>query len=500
MDALNNLILGFSIALTPTNLLWCFAGLVLGTIVGIIPGLTSTGTIAMLLPLAFKMDPVTGMIMMAGIYYGSNFAGSTTSILLNVPGEPNSVITCVDGYPLARQGRAGPALGITAIASFIAGTFSVVGLVLLAPPISRFALRLGPPEFFALMTLGLTLVAFLTGRSAIKGLISGIFGIWLAGIGTDLFTAEPRFTFGRLELLDGIPFIVVAIGIFAVSEVLVNMEAKVGAALFKVPSKLRNLLPNLQDLKDSRFAFVNGSLIGFVIGVLPGAGATIASFVSYGVEKAFSRHPEKFGNGAIEGVAAPEGANSSATGGAMVPLLTLGIPGSNTTAVIFSAMIIWGLRPGPLLIQENPGLFWGLIASMYIGNVVLLILNIPLIPLFVQILRLPSYVLFPGILGLSFIGVYSVHNSLFDVWMMGFFGLLGYAMKKLDFPTAPLVLGMVLGYRWELALRQSLMLSGGKISILFTRPISAAILLTAAGLLCIPLIRWALSGRIKKIN
>jgi putative tricarboxylic transport membrane protein len=500
VDALDNLLLGFSIALTPTNLLWCFVGLVLGTVVGIIPGLTSTGTIAMLLPLAFNMDPVTGVIMMAGIYYGSNFAGSTTSILLNVPGEPNAVITCVDGYPLARQGHAGPALGITAIASFIAGTFSLVALVLVAPPISRFALRLGPPEFFALMSLGLALVAFLTGRSVIKGLMAAIFGVWLAGIGTDLFTGEPRFTFERVELLDGIPFIVVAIGIFAVGEVLVNMETKTGTELFKVPRKLRNLLPNLQDLKESRFAFLNGSLIGFLIGVLPGAGATIASFVSYGVEKAYSRHPEKFGNGAIEGVAAPEGATSSATGGSMVPLLTLGIPGSNTTAVIFSALIIWGLRPGPLMIQENPEFVWGLIASMYIGNVVLLILNIPLIPLFVQILRLPNYVLFPGILGLSIIGVYSVSNSLFHVWTMALFGLLGYAMKKLDFPTAPLVLGMVLGYRWELALRQSLMLSGGNIGILFTRPISAAILLTAAGLLCIPLIKWVRFWRLRTVK
>jgi putative tricarboxylic transport membrane protein len=489
VEGFNNLLVGFSIAATLTNLLWCGVGLVLGTIVGIVPGLTSAGAIAMLLPLAFKMDPVPGIIMMAGIYYGSNFAGSTTSILLNVPGEPNAVITCLDGYPLAQQGRAGPALGITAISSFVAGTVSVIAVMMIAPPISRFALRLGPPEFFALMTLGLTLVAFLTGRSVVKGLLAALFGVWLAGIGTDLFTAEPRFAFDRVELLDGIPFIVVAIGLFAVSEVLLSMEARSGKQLFKVPRELRKLLPSLQDLKDSRFAFLNGAVIGFLIGILPGAGATIASFVSYGIEKAFSRHPDKFGTGVIEGVAAPEGANSSASNGALVPLLTLGLPGSNTTAVIYSALILWGMRPGPLLIQENPELFWGLIASMYIGNLALLVINIPLIPLFVQILRLPHYVLFPGILGLSIVGVYSVNNNVFDVWLMGFFGLLGYAMKKLDFPVAPMVLGMVLGYRWELALRQSLMMSDGSLGIFFTRPIAAVMLLIGAALLCIPLAR-----------
>jgi putative tricarboxylic transport membrane protein len=446
------------------------------------------------------MDPTTAIIMVAGIYYGAKYGGSTTSILLNVPGESASVVTCLDGYQLARQGRAGPALGIAAISSFVAGTFGVVGLMLVAPPVAKFALRFGPPEYFALMVLGLTMVVFLTGRSVIRGIVATLFGLWLASIGTDLFTAQSRFTFGNMELLDGIDFIVVSIGLFAIGEVLVNMESQSGAQIFKVPKGLRNLLPSLQDLKDSRFAFLNGSVVGFFIGVLPGAGSTIASFLSYGLEKAVSRRREKFGTGVIEGVAAPEGANNSETGGALVPLLTLGIPGSATTAILLGALFLWGFRPGPLLIQENPGLFWGLVASMYVGNVMLLVLNLPLVPLFAQILRLPYYVLYPAIFGISIIGVYTVSNSLFDVWMLGFFGLLGYVMRKLDFPAAPLVLGMVLGERLELALRQSLMMSQGHLSILVGRPLSALMLLFAGVLLFMPILNKVRSWRVRAIE
>lgn len=500
MEALSSLLYGFSVALTPANLFWCFVGVFLGTIVGVLPGLGPPATIAMLLPLSFKMDPTTGLIMMAGIYYGSKYGGSTTSILLNVPGESASVVTCLDGYQMARQGRAGPALGIAAVASFVAGSLGVLGLMFIAPPVARFSVRFGPPEYFALMALGLTMVVFLAGKSMIKGLLSALFGLWLASVGTDLFTAEPRFTLGRMELLDGIDFIVVSVGIFAIGEVLVNMESQAGTELFKVPKGLRNLLPTLQDLKDCRFAFLNGSLVGFFIGVLPGAGSTIASFISYGIEKAFSRHPERFGTGVIEGVAAPEGANNSETGGALVPLLTLGIPGSNTAAILLAALILWGFRPGPLLIQENPGLFWGLVASMYVGNVMLLILNLPLIPLFAQILRVPYYVLYPAILGISMVGTYSVSNSLFDVWMVCLFGLLGYLMRKLDFPAAPLILAMVLGERLELALRQSLMMSQGQLSILLNRPISAAILILAVIILFMPLIHKVRSWKVKAIE
>lgn len=497
MDAIGNLVLGFSVALTPSNLFWCFNGVLLGTIVGILPGLGPAATIAMLLPLTYRMDHTTAIIMLAGIYYGSKYGGSTTSILLNVPGESASVVTCLDGYQMARHGRAGAALGIAAIASFVAGTVGVLGLMLIAPPIARFALRFGPPEYFALMALGLSMVIFLAGTSMIKGLLATLVGLWLAGVGTDLFTAESRFTFGQMELLDGIDFVVVSIGIFAVAEVLVNMESAGGTELFKVPKGLRNLLPTLQDLKDCRFAFVNGSVIGFFIGVLPGAGSTIASFLSYGVEKAFSRHPGKFGTGVVEGVAAPEGANNSETGGALVPLLTLGIPGSNTTAILLAALILWGFKPGPLFIQETPGLFWGLVASMYIGNVMLLVLNLPLVPLFAQILRVPYFFLYPAILGISVVGVYSVSNSLFDIWLLGLFGLLGYLMRKLDFPAAPLVLGMVLGDSLERALRQSLMMSQGELSILVTRPLSGGMLLLAAIILFMPMANKVRSWRVK---
>jgi len=497
LEALSDLLLGLSVALTPANLFWCFVGVFLGTIVGVLPGLGSPATIAMLLPLTFRLDPTTAMIMLAGIYYGSKYGGSTTSILLNVPGESASVVTCLDGYQMARQGRAGPALGIAAISSFIAGTVGVLGLMLIAPPVARFAVRFGPPEYFALMCLGLAMVVFLAGKSMIKGLIATLFGIWLAGVGTDIFTAESRFTFGMMELLDGIDFIVVSIGVFAVAEVLVNLESQAGAELFKVPKGLRNLLPSLQDLKDSRFAFVNGSVVGFFIGVLPGAGSTIASFLSYGVEKAFSRHPEKFGTGAVEGVAAPEAANNSETGGALVPLLTLGIPGSATTAMLLAALILWGFRPGPLLIQENPVLFWGLVASMYVGNIMLLILNLPLVPLFAQILRLPYFVLAPAILGISIVGVYSVSQSLFDVWMLGVFGLLGFLMRKLDFPAAPLVLGLVLGDRLEQSLRQALMMSQGHLSILVMRPMSAGLLLLTVVILLMPVAGKIRSWRLK---
>ena len=398
---------------------------------------------------------------------------------------------------MARQGRAGAALGIAAISSFVAGTFGVLGLMLVAPPLARFALKFAPPEYFALMALGLAMVVFLAGKSMLKALLAMLVGLWFATVGTDLFSAESRFTFGRFELLDGIDFIVASIGIFAVGEVLANLETRGGTELFKVSGRLKSLLPTLEEIKACRFAFVNGSLVGFIIGVLPGAGSTISSFISYGLEKAVSKHPEKFGTGVIEGVAAPEGANNSDTCGSLVPLLTLGIPGSNTTAILLAALILWGFRPGPLLIQDNPTLFWGLVASMYIGNIMLLILNLPLVPLFAQILRVPYYVLYPAILGVSIVGAYSVSSSLFDVWMLGFFGLLGYVMRKLDFPAAPLVLGLVLGDGLERALRQSLMMSQGDLSILVTRPLSVTMLLLTLVIILMPLLRKVKQWRLK---
>src|SRR5213083_2853237 len=464
---------GFAVALQPANLLWCLVGVVLGTVVGIMPGLGPPATIAMLLPLTFLMNPAGAMIMLAGIYYGAKYGGSTTSILLNVPGESASVVTCLDGYQMARQGRAGAALGIAAIASFIAGTVGVLGLMLVAPPLAKVALSFSSPEYFALMALGLAMVVLLAGRSMVKALLAMLLVLWIAGIGTDLFSTTSRFTFGRMELLSGVDFVVVAIGVFAIGEVLANMEAREEARLLPVPKGLRNLLPTLQDLKDCRFAFANGSVVGFLVGVLPGV---------------------------VEGVAAPEGANNSETGGALVPLLTLGIPGSGTTAVLLAALVLWGFKPGPLFIPENPALFWGLVASMYIGNVMLLILNLPLVPAFAQVLRAPVFVLYPVILGISIVGVYSASGSLFDVALLAAFGLLGYVMRKLDYSAAPLILGLVLGGAMERALRQSLMMSEGSLSILVARPISAVMLSLALLILLIPFFTKVNAWRLRALD
>jgi putative tricarboxylic transport membrane protein len=500
MEVINGLLHGFGVALMPLNLLWCFIGVLLGTLIGILPGLGPAATIAMLLPLTFQMHPTSAVIMLAGIYYGAKYGGSTTAILLNVPGESASVVTCLDGYQMAKQGRAGPALGIAAISSFIAGTVGVLLLMLVAPPLAKFALSFSSPEYFALMSLGLAMVVLLAGKSLLKALLAMLFGLWIASMGIDLFSDASRFTFGQTHMLDGIDFVIVAIGVFALGEVLGNMESREHAQVLPVPKGLRNLLPNWADMKACRFAFLNGSLIGFVIGVLPGAGSTIASFISYGVEKAVSRHPEKFGTGLPEGVAAPEGANNSETGGALVPLLTLGIPGSATTAILLAAFVLWGLKPGPLMITDNPDLFWGLVASMYVGNVMLLILNLPLVPLFAQLLRVPVYALYPMIFGISIVGVYSVSGSLFDTWMLAAFGLLGYAMRRLDYPSAPLILGLVLGDGMERALRQSLMMSSGDLSILVSRPISAVMLFLAVLILVLPMFRKANAWRVKAIE
>jgi putative tricarboxylic transport membrane protein len=499
MDIADGLLHGFYVALQPTNILWCFVGCLLGTVVGILPGLGPAATLSLLLPLTFSMSPTAGVIMMAGIYYGAKYGGSTTSILLNIPGESSSVATCLDGYQMARKGRAGAALGIAAIASFAAGTVGIVLLTLLAPPVAAFALRFSSPEYFALMVLGLALVVLLSGPSLVKGLLALLVGLWLTSIGTDIFTAQARFIFGQAPLLGGIEFMVVAIGVFALAEVLANIDGGEESQMLPVPRGLRNLLPTWDDLKACRFAFLNGSVVGFLIGVLPGAGGTIASFISYGLEKAVSRHPEKFGTGVPEGVAAPEGANNADTGGALVPLLTLGIPGGSSTAILLAALIIWGIRPGPLMMQESPDVFWGLVASMYIGNVMLLVLNLPLVPLFAQLLRLPTYVLHPFIFGISIIGVYGVTGRMFDTALLAGFGLLGYIMTKLKYPTAPLILGFVLGDAMERALRQSLMMSQGDLTMLVQRPISAVLLAFAALVLVLPLLSYFNRARMRAL-
>ncbi|WP_029356706.1 tripartite tricarboxylate transporter permease [Bosea sp. 117] len=491
MDAIYGLMHGFSVALLPQNLLWCVVGCFLGTVIGVLPGLGPAATIAILLPLTFNMDPTGGIIMLAGIYYGAKYGGSTTSILLNMPGEASSVVSCIDGYQMARKGRAGAALGIAAIASFIAGSIGIVILTLLAPPLAEFALRFSSPEFFALMVVGLALVVLLAGQSMLKALLSLLVGLWLTSIGTDLFTAQSRFTFGLSDLIGGIEFMVIAVGLYAIAEVMMSVDAREKAHLLPVPRGLRNYLPSREELKACRFAFLNGSIVGFFIGMLPGAASSVSSFVSYGIEKAVSKRPEMFGKGAPEGLAAPEGANNADSSGAMLPLLTFGIPAGGSTAILLAALILWGYRPGPLLIVESPDLFWGLVASMYIGNVVLLIMNLPLVPLFAQILRIPLSLLFPIILAVSIIGAYSNSGNLFDVGMLTLFGLVGYVMAKLDFPTTPFVLGFVLGDSLERALRQSLSMSQGDPLILVDRPIAAVLLVVALIILVSPLLgRW----------
>ena len=499
MDILNGLLHGFAVAMTPMNLMMCLVGTLLGTVIGVLPGLGPAATIAMLLPLTLKLDPTGAMIMLAGIYYGAKYGGSTTSILLNVPGESASIVTCLDGYQLARKGRAGAALGMSAIASFVAGTFGVVALMLVAPPLAQLSLAFSAPEYFGLMALGLAMVVLLAGESLTKALLALFVGLWIATIGTDLFTATSRFTFGQVGLLGGIEFVTVAIGVFAIGEVMANMEPTKAPDVLPVPKGLRNLLPTWDDIKRCRFAFLNGSVVGFIIGVLPGAGGTISSFVSYGIEKAVSKHPEKFGTGVIEGVAAPEGANNADTAGALVPLLTLGIPGGSSTAILLAALILWGFKPGPLFIQESPALFWGLVASMYIGNVALLLLNIPLVPLFARLLKMPGYAMYPMVLGVAIVGVYSDAGSLFDLGLLAGFGLLGYAMRKFDFPSAPLVLGLVLGDSMEKALRQALMMSQGDIAVL-GRPIPTVLLSIAALLLVVPLFKKFNAVRMQMID
>ena len=500
MDILNGLAQGFSVALLPVNLMWCFVGCFLGTVVGILPGLGPAATIAMLLPLTYGMNPASGIIMLTGIYYGAKYGGSTTSILLNIPGESSSVATCIDGYAMAKNGRAGAALGIAAIASFIAGTIGVIALTLMAPPIAQFALTFSSPEYFALMALGLSLVVLLSGGSMLKGLLSLLIGLWLTSIGTDLFTAEARFIFGQTTLLGGIDFMVVAIGVFALSEVLASIERREETQVLPVPSGIMNLLPSWAELKACRFAFLNGSVVGFIVGVLPGAGSTIASFISYGLEKAVSKHPEKFGTGVPEGVAAPEGANNADSGGALVPLLTLGLPGGSSTAIMLSALVMWGVKPGPLMMVEHPDVFWGLVASMYIGNVMLLVLNLPLVPVFAQILRIPVFVLFPMILGIALVGAWSASGRVFDLALLAGFGLLGYLMVKLRYPTAPLILGFVLGDAMERALRQTMMMSQGDLTTFIERPVAAGMLAVAALVLLTPLLGYFNRWRTKALE
>jgi putative tricarboxylic transport membrane protein len=482
MSAFNDLMMGFAAALTFKHLAMCFLGVLMGQMVGVLPGIGPAAAIALLLPLTFGADPTSAIILFAGIYYGSQYGGTLTSVLVSVPGESSTVMTSIDGYQMALQGRAGPALGIAAIGSFIAGTLGTLGLMLLAPPLAQAALAFGPPEYFALVVLGLTALAAV-GSSVLKGLVTGVAGLLIGTIGIDPQNGIARFDFGQTWLLDGVEFIVLTVALFGVGEVVASCA--LGAT--RPVADVKHVLPTLEDWRVCRMPILRGTGIGFVIGVLPATGATIASFLAYIVEKKVARDPSRFGRGAIEGVAAPESANNAAAAGAMVPMLSLGVPGSGTTAIILGALIMFGIRPGPEMFVKNAELVWAVIASMYIGNVILLVLNLPLAGLFAKLLKVPYRWLYPPILALCIAGVYSQSNSVEDCWLLAGFGVFGWLMKRYDWSMAPMVLGLVLGPLFETAMRQSLTISHGNPAIFVTRPISAALLALALIALTAPL-------------
>ena len=493
MDALIHLGNGLLIALIPINLLYTFIGVVIGTAIGVLPGLGPPATMALLLPITYKIDPTSGVMMLAGIYYGAMYGGSTTSILLNIPGEAASVATCLDGYQMARQGRAGPALGAAALGSFFAGTVSLIGLTLVAPPMAEFALKFGYAEYSSLVVLGLVMAVYLSEGSVLKGLVMCVLGLLLGTIGLDPVFGVERFTFGISPLMDGIDFVVAAMGLFGITEVLCNVDTPEARDVFK--TSLKHLLPTRDDWRRMWAPMTRSSIIGFFIGVLPGGGSIISSFIAYAVEKRISKHPEQFGKGAIEGVIAPESANNASSSSSFIPLLTLGIPGTATMAMIFVALLIHGIRPGPLMLAEHPDLFWGLLGSMYIGNVLLLGLNLPLINLWVRLLKVPYQFMAVTVVVICTIGAYSVKNNAFDVGSMIAFGIIGYFMRKGGFPAAPLLLSMVLGRMLERSVQQTLSMSGGELAIFIQRPISAAMLLISAFILLTPAVRWLWNRR-----
>jgi putative tricarboxylic transport membrane protein len=465
---------GFALVTEPQNLLYCLIGVLIGMLIGVLPGLGPAATIAILLPITYTIDPVSAIIMLAGIYYGAQYGGTITSVLLRLPGEASSVVTVFDGFALAKQGKAGTALGISAIGSFIGATVSIVGLTLLAPLVAGWALDFGPPEYAALALLGVLLVASIGSGNMVKAMIAASLGLLLATIGRDSFSGAERFTFGSIQLSDGIDFVVVAMGLFGVGEILYNLEERHGKP--HVPAAVNNIWPSRKDLKQSSGAIGRGSVIGFVLGVLPGGGAVMASLAAYATEKRITKHPERFGRGAVEGVAAPETANNAAATSSFIPLLTIGIPANASMAMLFGALLILGVSPGPQLVDERPDLFWGVINSMYIGNLILLILSIPLVGLFVRILRVRPAILAPITALITILGVYTINNSTFDIFVMIVFGLIGYLMKKTGFEPGPMVLAFVLGSIVESSIRRSLLIFDGDPTGFFTRPISGTLL------------------------
>jgi putative tricarboxylic transport membrane protein len=481
MEILHNLLLGFEVAVSPINLLYCLIGVLLGTLIGVLPGVGPLATIAMLLPVTFSLNPVAALIMLAGIYYGAQYGGSTTSILVNIPGEVSSVVTCLDGYQMARQGRAGPALAIAALGSFFAGCVSTLVIATAAPPLAEVALKFGPAEYFSLMVFGLIAATVLAHGSLVKAIAMVIFGLLLGLVGTDVNSGVLRFTFDIPELADGIGFVAVAMGMFGIAEIISNLEQKGAREVFV--KKVTHLYPSRNDLKRSWKAVLRGTGIGSALGILPGGGAMLSSFASYMIEKKTSKHPEEFGRGAIEGVAGPESANNAGAQTSFIPMLTLGIPSNPVMALMIGALMIQGIAPGPQIMTEKPDLFWGLIASMWVGNLMLVVLNLPLVGIWVKVLAVPYRLLFPSILVFMCIGVYSLSNNPFDCLIMALFGLLGYVCVKLECEPAPMILGFILGPLMEENLRRAMLLSRGDATVFFTKPISAGFMIAAIALL-----------------
>lgn len=492
---------GLLISLQPTNLLACFAGAVLGTLVGVLPGLGPAAAMALLLPVISGLGPTAGLIMLAGIYYGSMYGGSTTSILVNVPGEPASVVTAIDGYRMARKGRAGAALAVAAIGSFVAGTMSVVALQFFAPAVAKAALAFGPAEYFALTLLGIILLSNLSGRSRARSLTMVALGLMLSTVGMDPLGGTGRFTFNYIPAQAGLSFIAITTGVFGVAEVL-SLMAEGKTQVEMLPVRFRDLYPNREELRRSLPPMLRGGVLGFLVGLMPGPAATIASFVSYGVERRVSKHREEFGKGAIEGVAGPEAANNAACGGGMVPLLSLGLPFTPATAVLLSGMLLMGITPGPFLLRDHPQVFWGVIGSFYVGNVMLLVLNLPLVGIFARVAQIPSNYLMPAVLVLCIVGAYGDNNNLFDVWVMLGAGVMGYLMRTYEYEPASLVLGLVLGPIMERSLLQALTIAQGDISGLWDSTIFAVLLVGALLAAVIP-VAYALSpamqGRIRRL-
>jgi TctA family transporter len=483
MELFNNLILGFGVAITPINLLYALIGVLLGTLIGVLPGVGPVATIAMLLPITFNLNPVSALIMLAGIYYGAQYGGSTTAILVNIPGESSSVVTCLDGYQMARQGRAGPALAIAAIGSFFAGCVATLLIAVAAPPLAELALKFGPSEYFSLMVFGLIAATVLARGSLIKAIAMVVFGLLLGLVGTDVNSGVLRFTFGIPELSDGIGFVVVAMGMFGTAEIIANLDLKDKREVFL--SKVTHLYPTKEDLKRSWASILRGTALGSCLGILPGGGALLASFGAYTLEKKLSNHPEQFGKGAIEGVAGPESANNAGAQTSFIPMLTLGIPGNAVMALMIGALMIQGIAPGPQVMNEKPQLFWGLIASMWVGNLMLVVLNLPMIGMWVKLLTVPYRYLFPSILVFMAIGVFSLSNNPFDVLIMAVFGVLGYICVKLECEPAPMILGFILGPLMEENLRRAMLLSRGDPFVFFQKPISLGFMLASAILLVI---------------